>query len=789
MDGQHDDVDLGVEQRNLHMRNSRHHVSVTSLSDDSGFSGLPHTSSSISSGDSSRVGPCKFEFELVESDGEFDSLDNCSDGGMSAENFNTLKKGPLAPIDPPPEFQDSPQTTLLRSPIIQDFANTLTEDIISEAAAACSRIQISEDSEPTYSDYYAQFDTLKKPPKSTLGDRVKVTPQIYASDTVLNTYDYTEDNIYDEPNGELLTSSTSDMEACNNHHIYRNYLLVPHRTKDTDSESPIRDCPSHSLRVPTTPCGSCYRRKTPPKASLYSPLHHTGSNLSTGNRPNSRNSLTSRLSSSHNSLSMSASKADDSSFITQAMSHDALTGREISDFYNVPIDSDVYALPIDMVRPGAAAPDIRSSAKSRNRLKYVRNNKKRRKEDKVRTAAKASKAIDKRHSVPDSCIQTESKRLLHNLYANSSDSSDATIRKPRVIPWGRMKCSETSVQLSGHSQVLAGSATTTKASSQSATVKSSTAKKASSENVLNNNNNLSGKMGKFAGHHKKPQFSIPLNLKQKFCSIFRFRKSQQKQQRSNVGVHNNNHGENWDYENQQNGTAKGESKKKIILRALPPLPGRDSAETTNTNPANEGGNVSEEETSVDDGLVKMDFTSSIEKIKQYGWYWGPISSEAAERILSNEPDGSFIVRDSSDDHYIFSLTFKLNRCVRHVRIEQDQGTFSFGSFAKFKSRTIVEFIEKAVEHSRSGRYLFFLHRRPEHGPMRVQLTNPVSRFKHVQSLQHMCRFVILKAVVRKDLIQTLPLPRRIIDYLSYKNVYSEQIESDSSTSQASNGQS
>lgn len=50
-----------------------------------------------------------FQFQLAaESDAEvsqFDSLENCSDGGMSAENFNTLKKVPLAPIDPPPEFQ------------------------------------------------------------------------------------------------------------------------------------------------------------------------------------------------------------------------------------------------------------------------------------------------------------------------------------------------------------------------------------------------------------------------------------------------------------------------------------------------------------------------------------------------------------------------------------------------------------------------------------------------------------------------------------------------------------
>ena len=69
------------------------------------------------------------------------------------------------------------------------------------------------------------------------------------------------------------------------------------------------------------------------------------------------------------------------------------------------------------------------------------------------------------------------------------------------------------------------------------------------------------------------------------------------------------------------------------------------------------------------------------------------------------------------------------------------GNFSFGSLTKFKSNTIVDFIENAVEHSRSGRYLFFLHRRPERGPMRVQLLNPVSRLKQIRSLQHMCRLI------------------------------------------------
>ncbi|XP_053205559.1 suppressor of cytokine signaling 7-like [Panonychus citri] len=205
----------------------------------------------------------------------------------------------------------------------------------------------------------------------------------------------------------------------------------------------------------------------------------------------------------------------------------------------------------------------------------------------------------------------------------------------------------------------------------------------------------------------------------------------------------------------------------FINRALPPLP-KDNKEGDDCN-HHEGENGS---TEAEDR--QKDYCDSIEKVKDCGWYWGPISGEMAEAILHNEPDGSFIVRDSSDEHYFFSLTFKLEGFVRHVRIEHDQGTFSFGSRQKFKSNTIVDFIENSVEHSRSGRYLFFLHRLPVMGPMRVQLLHPVSRFKRIQSLQHMCRFVILK-YVRRDLIDHLPLPPQLKSYLNTPYYYSEEL--------------
>ncbi len=72
------------------------------------------------------------------------------------------------------------------------------------------------------------------------------------------------------------------------------------------------------------------------------------------------------------------------------------------------------------------------------------------------------------------------------------------------------------------------------------------------------------------------------------------------------------------------------------------------------------------------------------------------------------------------------------------------GTFSFYSQPKSHGAgTILEFIEKAMEHSRNGKFLYFLRpKAPGLPPAPVQLLYPVSRFRILQSLQHACRFVM-----------------------------------------------
>uniref|UniRef100_A0A3Q4HSN8 Suppressor of cytokine signaling 7 n=1 Tax=Neolamprologus brichardi TaxID=32507 RepID=A0A3Q4HSN8_NEOBR len=150
-----------------------------------------------------------------------------------------------------------------------------------------------------------------------------------------------------------------------------------------------------------------------------------------------------------------------------------------------------------------------------------------------------------------------------------------------------------------------------------------------------------------------------------------------------------------------------------------------------------------------------------------GWYWGPMNWEDAEMKLKGKPDGSFLVRDSSDPRYILSLSFRSQGITHHTRMEHYRGTFSLWCHPKFEDRchSVVEFIERAIMHSKNGKFLYFLRSRvPGLPPTPVQLLYPVSRFSSVKSLQHLCRFCI-RQLVRIDHIQELPLPTPLIAYL------------------------
>ncbi|XP_069768423.1 suppressor of cytokine signaling 7-like isoform X2 [Narcine bancroftii] len=129
------------------------------------------------------------------------------------------------------------------------------------------------------------------------------------------------------------------------------------------------------------------------------------------------------------------------------------------------------------------------------------------------------------------------------------------------------------------------------------------------------------------------------------------------------------------------------------------------------------------------------FAASLRELEKCGWYWGPMNWDDAEIKLKGKPDGSFLVRDSSDPRYILSLSFRSQGITHHTRMEHYRGL----------------------------------------PPTPVQLLYPVSRFSNVKSLQHLCRFRI-RQLVRIDHILELPLPKPLISYLSKFYYYDPEEE-------------
>lgn len=514
---------------------------------------------------------------------------------MSAENFHTIKKLPpnTLIVEPPPEFADNfsnkfpmynqmatTPSTVIRTTHIQSYASRLTQNIIAKAIRTFDRRNLA--SKEIYCEKHAAAKLKKQQQRAMEYEYLRkkrfVTNgySIYGSDSFLDSYNKVhlssgkssnsninivepDDDIYDEPNTEydVIYKDNKDTIICTKRivrslekkkmetraHLYCNtedlyYERFKSKSCNTTTASAANCSASNKFQ------SNSFQKKfdkflrskfltnnltpTTTTSSIFYSFCRPGTNNSNPCNPTAKSSLSSRLSSSHNSLTVPTNKADDSIFITQAMSHDQLGhSLEISDFYNVPMDSDIYTLPIDVIHQEEERKSYRNhrAMSDNNLLSSSRTHKFHRSKNKRSKRKKRSDAG-----------QESARKLSTGTVVNSQSFAD----------YNRVASDKTKSKTSISSNINIS------LDSENKYRKSSTDAIKIIKGDTNNNSKYES-----TTNAKKSQFSISLNLKQKFCSIFRFKKSQQSPTRTGGAQ------------------ASHEPDKKVNLstRALPPLPG------------------------------------------------------------------------------------------------------------------------------------------------------------------------------------------------------------------------
>lgn len=185
----------------------------------------------------------------------------------------------------------------------------------------------------------------------------------------------------------------------------------------------------------------------------------------------------------------------------------------------------------------------------------------------------------------------------------------------------------------------------------------------------------------------------------------------------------------------------------------------------------------------------------ISKHYRYGWFWGPISRQRAQEKLHGTPNGSFLVRNSQINLHNFTISFRTAGKTLHYRIEFIDGywwvveqlesiqcqhlhscnvlSFYYRQTFSSKHRSIVDLIEDAMKKSKENVFCYVKQSSQLIPPFPVRLTNPISHFGDIPSLQNMCRLVIQKSV-RIDCMDRLPLPNKLISYcMEWETIYGE----------------
>uniref|UniRef100_A0A7E4VLX0 SH2 domain-containing protein n=1 Tax=Panagrellus redivivus TaxID=6233 RepID=A0A7E4VLX0_PANRE len=142
----------------------------------------------------------------------------------------------------------------------------------------------------------------------------------------------------------------------------------------------------------------------------------------------------------------------------------------------------------------------------------------------------------------------------------------------------------------------------------------------------------------------------------------------------------------------------------------------------------------------------------LDSIVAAPYYWGQMDRYEAEAVLDGKPEGTFLLRDSAQINYLFSVSFRRYSRTLHARIEHLNGVYSFDvhDASYYQAKTIQELVKRYKDPKQC---LFY----------EPQLVTPLPR-NEVFDLKHLCRSVIASNTSYED-VSFLPLPTSLKKYV------------------------
>ncbi|GAB6022787.1 hypothetical protein CHUAL_006887 [Chamberlinius hualienensis] len=154
------------------------------------------------------------------------------------------------------------------------------------------------------------------------------------------------------------------------------------------------------------------------------------------------------------------------------------------------------------------------------------------------------------------------------------------------------------------------------------------------------------------------------------------------------------------------------------------------------------------------------------RLRKTGWYFGEVNWLHAIKLLRSEPVGTFLIRDSGDPNYLFTITLQTSTGTTSIRIFYADGLFRLDC-DNLTADLLPKFdcVTKLVNH-----YIELSKKKGPEPPVskvdglgqQIREIILVKPFSRVKSLKHYCLMLVMQ-LVPVEKWQELGLPQTLLE--------------------------